>query len=248
MQNNGKETMNKAIGKLFLIPNTLGDISPQDVMSHSVRVAIYTTQHFIFEKEKVGRAYIKRWCPEKSQNELDVQILNKHTSQQEMLQMLNPCLSGNNIALITDSGCPGIADPGADLVLLAHQSKVSVRPFVGPSSILLALMASGLNGQQFAFNGYLPIDKQECKQAIKNFEKISSNNNQTQIFIETPYRNNRCFELLIKHLSPNTLVCVACDLSLPTEFIYTKTVKDWKTSLFDLHKRPSIFLFLRPSV
>ena len=247
MQNNGKETMNKAIGKLFLIPNTLGDISPQDVMSHSVRVAIHNTQHFIFEKEKVGRAYIKRWCPEKSQNELDVQILNKHTSQQELLQMLNPCLSGNNIALITDAGCPGIADPGADLVLLAHQSKVSVRPFVGPSSILLALMASGLNGQQFAFNGYLPIDRQTCIQAIKNFERISSKNNQTQIFIETPYRNSRCFELLINNLSPNTYLCVACDLNLPTEIIQTKTAKNWKTNQLDLHKRPSVFLFLRPS-
>ena len=247
MQNNGKETMNKAIGKLFLIPNTLGDISPQDVMSHSIRVVIHTTQHFIFEKEKVGRAYIKRWCPEKFQNEIDVQILNKHTSQQELLQMLSPCLSGNDMALITDAGCPGIADPGADLVLLAHQSKVPVQPLVGPSSILLALMASGLNGQQFAFNGYLPIDKQACKQAIKNFERISSNNNQTQIFIETPYRNSRCFELLTNHLSPNTYLSVACDLSLPTEFIQTKTVKDWKTNQLDLHKRPSIFLFLRPS-
>jgi 16S rRNA (cytidine1402-2'-O)-methyltransferase len=138
--------MNNAIGKLFLIPNTLGDISPQDVMSHSIRDAIHTTQYFIFEKEKVGRAYIKRWCPEKSQNEIDVQILNKHTSQQELLQMLSPCLSGNNMALITDAGCPGIADPGADLVLLAHQSKVHVQPLVGPSSILLALMGSGLNG------------------------------------------------------------------------------------------------------
>ena len=247
MQNNGKETMNKAIGKLFLIPNTLGDISPQDVMSHSVRVAIHTTQHFIFEKEKVGRAYIKRWCPEKSQNEFDVQILNKHTPQQELLQMLNPCLSGNNIALITDAGCPGIADPGADLVLLAHQSKVSVRPIVGPSSILLALMASGLHFHQFAVNGYLPVDRQMCKQAIKNFERISSKNNQTQIFIETPYRNSRCFELLINNLSPNTYLSVACDLNLPTEIIQTKTAKNWKTNQLDLHKRPSVFLFLRPS-
>ena len=239
--------MSKVIGKLFLIPNTLGDISPENVMSYSIRDTIHTIQHFVFEKEKIGRAYIKRWCPEKLQDDLDIQILNKKTSQKELLQMLGPCLSGNNMALISDAGCPGVADPGANLVLIAHQSKVSVCPLVGPSSVLLALMASGLNGQQFAFNGYLPIDKQECKHAIKNFEKISSNNNQTQIFIETPYRNNRCFELLIKHLSQNTLVCVACDLSLPTEFIHTKTVKDWKTRPFDLHKRPSIFLFLRPS-
>ena len=239
--------MTKAIGKLFLIPNTLGDISPEDVMSSSIRDAIYNTQHFVFEKEKIGRKYINRWCPKKSQNQLNIQILNKHTSQQELLQMLGPCLSGHNIALVTDSGCPGIADPGADLVLLAHRSNVYVQPFVGPSSIILAMMGSGLNGQQFAFNGYLPIEKQACKQAIKNFERISYNNNQTQIFIETPYRNIRCFELLVKHLSPETLLSVACDLSLPTEFIQTKTVEDWKTSQLDLHKRPSIFLFLRPS-
>jgi len=240
--------MSKAIGKLFLIPNTLGDISPVDVMSNSVRDAIHTTHHFVFENEKFGRAYIKRWCPEKSQNELHIELLNKHTNQQQLLEMLSPCFSGHNMALITDAGCPGVADPGADLVLLAHKYKVSVRPFVGPSSILLALMASGLNGQQFTFNGYLPIDKHACKQAIKNFERLSSNNNQTQIFIETPYRNNRCFELLINHLSPDTLLSVACDLSLPTEFLQTKTVKDWKTDQLDLHKRPSIFLFLRPNV
>ena len=247
MQNNGKKTMNKAIGKLFLIPNTLGETSPESVMSLTIRDAIYSTKYFVFEKEKIGRAYVKRWCPEKSQNEFDVQILNKHTSQDDLLQMLSPCLSGNNMALITDAGCPGVADPGVDLILLAHQSKIPVHPFVGPSSILLALMASGLNGQQFAFNGYLPIDKQACKQAIKNFERISSNYNQTQIFIETPYRNCRCFELLINHLSPNTYLSIACDLSLSTEFIQTKTVKDWKTNQLDLHKRPSIFLFLRPS-
>ena len=239
--------MNKKIGKLFLIPNTLGDISPNKVMSLTIRDVIHSTHHFVFEKEKIGRAYIKQWCPKKSQNELVIQTLNKHTSQQELLQMLNPCLSGHNMALITDAGCPGVADPGADLVLLAHQSKVSVHPFVGPSSILLALMGSGLNGQQFAFNGYLPIDKQSCKQAIKKFERISSNNNQTQIFIETPYRNSRCFELLIDFLSANTLLCVACDLSLPTELIQTKTVAEWKKNELDLHKRPSIFLFLHPS-
>lgn len=239
--------MNKNIGKLFLIPNTLGDISPNIVMSLSIRDVIHSTHHFVFEKEKIGRAYIKQWCPKKSQRELEVQTLNKHTSQQELLQMLNPCFSGHNLALITDAGCPGIADPGADLVLLAHHCKVSVHPFVGPSSILLALMGSGLNGQQFAFNGYLPIDKQSCKQAIKKFERISSSNNQTQIFIETPYRNSRCFELLIDFLSANTLLCVACDLSLPTEFIQTKTVAEWKKNELDLHKRPSVFLFLHPS-
>lgn len=239
--------MSKAIGKLFLIPNTLGDISPADVMSHAIRDTIHMTQHFVFEKEKIGRAYIKRWCPEKSQNDIDVQILNKHTSPQERRQMLGPCLAGFDVALISDAGCPGVADPGADLVLHAHQSQIQVCPLVGPSAILLALMASGLNGQQFAFHGYLPIDKQACKQAIKTYERFSSQYKQTQIVMETPYRNMRCFDILIGQLSPHTLLSVACDLNLPTEQIQTKRVSDWKKEKIDLHKRPCIFLFLQPT-
>ena len=237
--------MSRAIGKLFLIPNTLGDISPAEVMSESIRDTIHKIQYFVFEKEKIGRAYIKRWCPEKSQNEFDVQILNKHTSPQELLQMLEPCLAGFDMAMISDAGCPGVADPGADLVLLAHQSQIQVCPLVGPSAILLALMASGLNGQQFAFHGYLPIDKQACKQAIKTYEWFSSKYNQTQIVMETPYRNMRCFERLIDQLSPHTLLSVACDVNLPTEQIQTKRVSDWKKEKLDLHKRPCMFLFLQ---
>ena len=151
------------------------------------------------------------------------------------------------MASISDAGCPGLADPGADLVLLAHQFQIEVCPLVGPSSILLALMASGLNGQQFAFHGYLPIDKHDCKKSIKKYERLSLQNNQTQIFIETPYRNMRCFEMLIEQLSPHTLLSVACDLNLSTEIIRTKAISEWTKGELDLHKRPCIFLYIQPN-
>jgi 16S rRNA (cytidine1402-2'-O)-methyltransferase len=161
--------------------------------------------------------------------------------------MLAPCIAGNDMALISDAGCPGVADPGADLVRLAHGQQIVIRPLVGPSSILLALMGSGLNGQQFAFNGYLPIDKKDCKQAIKKYERLSFTQNQTQIFIETPYRNERCFTLLLNSLSAETLLNVACDLTLASEQIQTKRVSEWNVNHIDLHKRPCVFSFLQPS-
>ena len=171
--------MDKSTAKLYLIPNTLGHNTPSDVMSKSIGKIIASIDYFVFEKEKIGRSYVKSWCPNKSQDKLNVFTLNKHTSQQDLNRILDPCMAGHDMAIISDAGCPGLADPGADLVLLAHQSQIEVCPLVGPSSILLALMASGLNGQQFAFHGYLPIDKQDCKKAIKKYERLSLQNNQT---------------------------------------------------------------------
>ena len=239
--------MDKSTAKLYLIPNTLGHNTPSDVMSKSVGKIIASIDYFVFEKEKIGRSYVKSWCPNKSQDKLNVFTLNKHTSQQDLIRILDPCMAGHDMAIISDAGCPGLADPGADLVLLAHQSQIEVCPLVGPSSILLALMASGLNGQQFAFHGYLPIDKQDCKKAIKKYERLSLQNNQTQIFIETPYRNMRCFEMLIEQLSPHTLLSVACDLNLSTEIIRTKAISEWTKGELDLHKRPCIFLYIQPN-
>ena len=239
--------MRKSTAKLYLIPNTLGNNIPIDVMSQSIGKIIKSIDYFVFEKEKTGRKYIKSWCPNKSQDKLNIQKLNKHTTQQELIRILDPCMAGYDMALITDAGCPGVADPGADLVLLAHQAQIEVCPLVGPSSIILAIMASGLNGQQFAFHGYLPIDKQECRKAIKKYEHLSFINNQTQNFIETPYRNMRSFEMLVGQLSAHTLLSVACDLSLPTEMILTKEVSEWTKVGLDLHKRPCIFLYLLPS-
>lgn len=233
-------------GKLFLAPNTLGETSPLEVIPLSVKKQLEDIRHFVFEKEKAGRFFIKNLCPNVEQGSLSVRTLNKFTQSEELDEMLQPCFQGHHMALVTDAGCPGVADPGADLVTLAHKNGIQVVPMFGPSSILLALMASGLNGQSFAFHGYLPIDKNARKQAIKKFEKISSSTQQTQLFIETPYRNDELLKQLIQNLLPDTLLSVACDLTLPSEWIKTYKVSEWKKVRCDLHKRPAIFSFLRP--
>jgi 16S rRNA (cytidine1402-2'-O)-methyltransferase len=154
-------------------------------------------------------------------------------------------MEGKNMGLMSEAGCPGIADPGADIVKLAHEKGITVVPLVGPSSITLALMASGMNGQSFAFNGYLPIDKSEKKSALKQLERLAQDKNQSQLFIETPYRNNKLVEDLLQCLQPNTYLCIACDITLPTEYIKTMRVQDWKKAKIDLHNRPTIFIIHR---
>jgi len=156
--------------------------------------------------------------------------------------MLNPCLEGKDIGVISDAGCPGIADPGAAVVAEAHAKGIKVVPLVGPSSILLAMMASGFNGQNFAFNGYLPIDKKERKTEIKRLERISKEQDQSQLFIETPYRNNQILESLMNTLQPQTQLCVACDITLSSEYIKTQTAEAWKRTKVDLDKRPTLFI------
>ena len=228
-----------SIGKLYLVPNKLGE-SEDNKFLVSHQNLISKTKYFIFENEKPGRVFIKEITPEKKQSELNISILNKHTKEEEFNDFLNPCLNGNDIALISDAGCPGIADPGSEIVRLAHQSKIKVVPLVGPSSILLALMASGMSGQNFKFNGYLPIEKNERKSKIKNLEKTSIIT--TQIFMETPYRNNKFVSVLLDILKPETKLCIACDITLKTEYIKTKIVKEWKSTKIDINKRPAIFL------
>ena len=176
------------------------------------------------------------------QSELKLHELNKHTDIQELHSFLKSCRNGKNIGLISDAGCPGVADPGAEVVKIAHKQNIQVIPLVGPSSILLAMMSSGMNGQNFAFNGYLPIDKAERKSKIKQLERRSFEENQSQLFIETPYRNNSIIEDLSSTLNSDTRICVACDLTLPTEYIKTQTAKEWKHSKIDFHKRPAIFI------
>jgi 16S rRNA (cytidine1402-2'-O)-methyltransferase len=229
-------------GKLYLIPTRLGDNPPLEVLPISIKKIIETIDYYIVENEKTARRFIKRVSPNKSQPSLKLQVLNKYTTEAERNTYLNPCLEGISTGLLSEAGCPAIADPGADIVSLAHQMDIQVVPLVGPSSIILALMASGMNGQSFTFNGYLPIDKSERKSKIKALERLSSEHNQAQIFIETPYRNMKMLEDLANTLQPNTRVCVACDLTLPTEYIKTKTAKDWKYNKEDLHKRPAIFI------
>ena len=199
--------------------------------------------HFIVENEKTARRAIKRLVPEKPQPSLKFDLLNKHTDVADIPSFLEPCKNGIDIGLLSEAGCPGVADPGAEVVKIAHREGVKVIPLVGPSSILLALMSSGMNGQNFAFNGYLPIDKSARKSEIKNLERLSLEKNQAQIFIETPYRNNKMLEDFIQQLHPATSVCIACDITLETEYIVTKPVSEWAKTKVDLHKRPTIFIF-----
>ena len=229
-------------GKLYLIPVTMGDCEPMDVLAQTIPRAIELINTYIVENEKTARKFIKSVVPSKIQSELILKTLNKHTEIKEHQLMIQPCLEGINVGLMSEAGCPGVADPGAVIVKLAHEKDIQVVPLVGPSSILMAMMASGMNGQSFAFNGYLPIDKSDKKQALKNYEKLSFDKNQSQLFIETPYRNNKLVEDLLQALQPNTHLCIAADISLPTEFIKTMRVSDWKKALVDLHNRPTLFI------
>ena len=229
-------------GNLYLIPCTLGENSPLEVLPLLVKKAVENIDYYIVEHEKSARRFIKAVASKKSQSSLHIEEINKFTKPQDIPQMLEPCLKGLDVGVISDAGCPGIADPGAAVVAQAHKNGIKVVPLVGPSSILLAMMASGFNGQNFAFNGYLPIDKAERKAKIKQLEKRSIQDNQSQLFIETPYRNNQMLESLTTALQKNTDICVACDITLSTEYIRTAPAKDWKRIKVDLHKRPTMFI------
>ncbi|SFS56868.1 16S rRNA (cytidine1402-2'-O)-methyltransferase [Zhouia amylolytica] len=230
-------------GKVFLIPTTLGEIGPLEVLPLSIKRTVEAVNYYIVENEKTARAFIKKIAPKKSQPSLNIQLLNKYTDDTELPSFLNPCLEGKDVGIISEAGCPGVADPGAEIVNIAHQKNIKVVPLVGPSSILMALMASGMNGQSFAFNGYLPIDKGEKKSEIKKLERRSKEFNQAQIFIETPYRNDKLLKDFVATLNSNTKLCVACDITLPSEEIKTQSVGNWKNTNIDLHKRPCIFIF-----
>jgi len=229
-------------GKLYLIPTTLGDNDPMEVLPMSVKHFIDRTDYFIVENEKTARKFIKHISPEKSQPNLKLETLNKHTTADALPGYLKPCFEGFDIGIISEAGCPGVADPGAEVVAIAHQKGIQVVPMVGPSSILLALMASGMNEQSFAFNGYLPIDKAEKKKTLKQLEKRSLDLGQSQIFMETPYRNDKLLKDLISILQPQTRLTIATDITLGQEFIRTKTIQQWKSATVDLHKRPTIFV------
>lgn len=234
MQNNN--------GSLYLIPTRLGDNAPLEVLPISIKKIIESIDEYIVENEKTARRFIKKVSSGKSQSSLIIHILNKYTEVSELPAFLNTCKLGKSVGLLSEAGCPGIADPGAEVVKIAHENNIRVIPLVGPSSILLALMSSGMNGQSFTFNGYLPIDKSERKAKLKQLERISAEQNQSQIFIETPYRNNKMLEDICTFLQSHTRLCVACDITLPTEYIKTKTVEEWKRIAVDLHKRPAIFI------
>jgi len=229
-------------GKLYLIPVTLGDTPPLEVMPGMVQNIIETIDQYIVENEKTARRFIKQICPKKPQPSLKLHALNKHTDPTEIPNFLDACLSGTSMGLMSEAGVPGVADPGAEVVRIAHEKSIQVVPLVGPSSILMAMMSSGMNGQNFAFTGYLPIDQKEKRNELKRLERLSKDYNQAQLFIETPYRNNKMLDELCNTLNGNTRLCIACDITLPTEFIVTKPISVWKSNKPDLHKRPALFI------
>lgn len=236
----------KKLGKLYLIPVMMGEeSSPKDVLPESVAKTIEMIDYYIVENEKTARKHIKRILPEKKQPSLHISVLNKRTDFSEYDQMLRPCMEGIDVGLMSEAGCPGIADPGAAIAKIAHQKGIQVVPMVGPSSILMGMMASGFNGQSFAFNGYLPIDKGEKKSVLRYYEKLSQDRNQSQIFIETPYRNNKLMEDLLQILQNDTYLCIAADITQQTEYIKTMKVSEWKKNKVDLHNRPTIFIIHR---
>ena len=232
----------KKPGVLYLIPTPLGENPPLEVLPLTVKKIIEDQNHFIIENEKAARRFIKKIAPNKNQDQLILYPLNKFITQEETETYLDQCKAGISMGLFSDAGCPGIADPGSVIVAKAHRLGIQVKPIVGPSSLILAMMSSGMNGQNFAFNGYLPIEQKKRRQAIIKFEKKAIKDNQAQLFIETPYRSDSLLNELLKVLLSNTLLCVGCDLSLKNEYIKTLTISQWKNEKANLNKRPCIFI------
>ena len=229
-------------GKIYLIPTPLGEDSLHTIPPYVVEI-IHTLDTFIAERAKTARHFIKATNPPYPLSNLTVFEIDNKTQSIEYQEINSILDKGKSIGLMSEAGCPGIADPGAVIVQWAHKVGIEVVPLVGPSSILLALMASGMNGQSFAFQGYLSAKRPDLAKDLKRMEEIARKNNQTQIFIETPYRNTQFIETALTTLNPQTKFCIACDISLPTEYITTKTIADWqKTKIPDFHKRATIFL------
>lgn len=232
-------------GTLYLIPVPLGPNAPQDVLPPAVLTTLRPLRHFVVEQAKSARAFLKAAGTDLPLQELQLAELNEHTRPAELERLLTPLRAGQDVGLLSEAGCPAVADPGADLVALAQRENIRVVPLIGPSSLLLALMASGLNGQRFAFQGYLPTKETERTKALRELEAESRKHRQTQLFIETPYRNRAMFDAILQTCQGNTRLCVATDLSLPGESIRTRTIAEWKKQTPpEIERRPTVFLLL----
>ena len=230
---------------LYLIPVTLGDTAIEKVLPAHNKEIILGIKHFIVEDVRSARRFLKKVERSINIDELSFYTLNKHTSAEEISGYLKPLLGGESMGVISEAGCPAVADPGADVVAIAQRKNLKVVPLVGPSSIILSVMGSGFNGQSFAFHGYLPIDPSERIKRIKVLEQRIYSENQTQLFIETPYRNNKMMEDIVKNCRPQTKLCIAANITCEDEYIKTKTVKEWQGKLPDLSKIPCIFLIYK---
>lgn len=227
---------------LYLIPTTLGETAVEKVLPAENMDIVRSLRYFVVENTRTARRHLKKMVPEIVIDDLDFKELNEHTQSAELELLLSPLSQGFDVGILSEAGCPGVADPGADLVMLAHEKGIRVIPLVGPSSILLSLMASGLNGQNFAFIGYIPVKPAERTAAIRDIERSSSRDKQTQIFIEAPYRNTKLLEDLLAVCNSQTKLCIAVDITLESEFVVTKTIAQWKRAVPDINKRPAIFL------
>ena len=234
-------------GTLYLIPSPLGESALDSILPEQVRAIAARLDTFVVEHPKTARAFLKQIGTHTPLQQLNLLVLDEHTPETELTVLLAPLLAGKDVGVISEAGCPAVADPGANLVRLAHQKNIRVVPLSGPSSILLSLMASGLSGQHFAFHGYLPVDKAERKKKLLDLEQASANRNETEIFIETPYRNRQMLDAILETCSATTALCVAVDVTLATESIQTKTVAEWKKRLPEIDKRPAVFLLLAPA-
>ena len=235
------------LGTLYLIPSPLGESALDTILPEQVRAIAARLDTFVVEHPKTARAFLKQIVTHTPLQQLNLLVLDEHTLETELTTLLATLLAGKDVGLISEAGCPAVADPGANLVRLAHQKHIRVVPLSGPSSILLSLMASGLSGQHFAFHGYLPVDKAERKKKLLELEQASASRNETEIFIETPYRNRQMLEAILETCGDSTALCVAVDVTLATESIQTKTVAQWKKRLPEIDKRPAVFLLLAPA-
>lgn len=231
-----------ATGTIYLIPSTLAPDSAQEVIPEQIREAIKNTQYYLVENIRTARRYISSLKTGVVIESLEFRELHKKTPDHLVKEFVMPALSGKNIGILSEAGCPGVADPGAKAVQEAHAHGLKVMPLTGPSSFLLALMASGFNGQSFEFHGYLPIKVPERNKAINRLEQESMRHKKTQIFMETPYRNDKMLEALLQHCHPKTRICVAVNISGEDEFIYSAPVSQWKKLKKSFHKQPAVFL------
>jgi 16S rRNA (cytidine1402-2'-O)-methyltransferase len=237
--------MSNGKGTLYLIPVTLGGGDVAEVLPARTLSLVRQLTHFIVENTKSARLFLKAAQYPQPIQSVVMTILNEHTRAQDVPVLLGPLLQGTDCGLMSEAGCPAVADPGALLVRHAHEAGITVAPLTGPSSILLALMAGGLGGQRFAFHGYLPVAAEARRHRLRELERESEAKGVTQIFIETPYRNLPMVRAVLEHCRPDTLLCVAVDLTLPTEHIATRTIQAWKKNVPDLDRRPAIFLLYR---
>jgi len=229
-------------GKLFLIPAPLGDGEAEAVIPKGTLNILLSLRFFVVEELRTARRYLKKAGIKTPLEQIALFELNEHTPETDIPALLQPVLEGNDMGLLSEAGAPAVADPGSGLVALAHRRHVEVIPLVGPSSLLLALMASGLNGQSFAFSGYLPVKSRERLQRIRQLEKRSIAERQTQLFMETPYRNHALLNDLLTCCSPGTRLCIAADITMPDAYIRTQTIAGWKKTTVNIHKKPCIFL------